>query len=433
METKGQAPRITIEEDPPHLVPAELKKDADLIVRELIPTFAGIDAAELEQYVDADVDWLVDYVFSADQPTVFGAASKATKTTQLVDLSVALATGSKWLDFFNVSKQRKVLFITGESNYRAISKRIARALKKRDQKWRDVSGWLRVEAVEFPTLPNATDKIGIASDIEEHGIDVVIIDPLYRGLGTLDTHRMAEMGDAIVSFTKACQPASVIIAHHIIKSAAREPGPPTLESLSGAGLAESCGNWWLIGRNKPYDFDRIHDLSVTYGGRDEQAGFRRIVFNEQLWTFDITSGEEIKIQKVKEQQERTQQGRIARRLSARDEVLKLLEKQKTPVSKKWIEEISKASQNDIRSAVTALLADGTLVCAPYHDSVGRTQPSGVILATNLPTVCDEPPKKPTTKKPTKKPTRKPNTNPSKKTTKKTTKKLATRRNKIDAR
>lgn len=87
--------------------------------------------------------------------------------------------------------------------------------------------------------------MAIKADIEQHKIEVVIIDPLYRGLSGLDTNKLVEMGGAIVEFAKVCQPASLILSHHTTKAAAREGGAPTLESLSGAGLAESCGKWCL--------------------------------------------------------------------------------------------------------------------------------------------------------------------------------------------
>ncbi len=353
--------------------------EAEQQVRLSLPSFAGIDAMELEQHVDTENDWLVDSVFSADQPTIFGAASKATKTTQLVDLSVSLATGTQWLASFNVPKQRKVLFITGESNYRAISKRIRRALSVRGLSWSDVSGWLRVEAIEFPTLPSPKDQLRIEADIKEHGIEVVIIDPLYRGLGTLDTHRMAEMGDAIVSFTKACQPASVIISHHIIKSAAREFGPPTLESLSGAGLAESCGNWWLIGRNEPYQFDRRHDLSITYGGRDEQAGYKRIVFDEANWTFEITDGKDVKDQRNRERDAKKQQERETKLNEAKAGVKHCLANIKEPKPKTWVEARSGAVQVLTRVAIGDLLNNGTLVELEYKDGRNITR-TGLILS-----------------------------------------------------
>ncbi len=138
-----------------------------------LPTFHGVDAADLSKYENEPVDWFVDNVFSSDQPTIFGAASKVGKTTQLSDLAVALAMRgppdhpSKWLGHFNVPKRRKVLFITGEANNRAASKRIGKALRIRGLDWTDVSGWLRVEAVDFPTLPNIEHRIGIAEGNQE--------------------------------------------------------------------------------------------------------------------------------------------------------------------------------------------------------------------------------------------------------------------------
>ena len=372
METNGRG-SIIVEDHPPHLAQDELALEANAEQRKSFPSFAGIDAAELSNYVDSEVDWLVDGIFSADQPTIFGAASKATKTTQLVDLSVALATATPWINSFDVSKRRRVLFITGESNRRAISKRIKRALKVRKLNWSDVQDWLRVEAIEFPAIPSATDQVGIKNDIDEHGIEVVIIDPLYRGLKGLDTHRMAEVGDAIISFVAACKPASVIISHHTIKSAAREFGTPMLEDLSGAGLAESCGNWWLIGRNKKYEFDRVHDLTVSFGGRDEQAGLKRIVFNEKDWTFAVTSGQDIKKQKERERAERDQKNRETQRNEAIAEIKRVIDGVTEAKPKSWFEDRCQCAKTHVRIGIAAMLGDSTLVEQDYKDSMNRRQ------------------------------------------------------------
>lgn len=342
-------------------------------------TFAGVDAKDLAKYVDMEADWLVDGIFSADQPTVFGAASKATKTTQLVDLSVSLATTTPWLGHFPVSKRRKVLFITGESNYRAASKRIKRALDVRGFTWSDVSEYLRVEAIEFPSLPSATDQAAITRDVKDHGIDVVIIDPLYRGLTGVDLFKMNEMGSAIIQFVKACQPASVIISHHIVKAAAREMGQPTLEDLSGAGLAESAGNWWLIGRNGPYAFDRMHDLSVVYGGRDEQAGLLRVVFNEAEWTAEVTSGHDVADQRAKDAQNKKQQAKESQVREARAGVLHSLANEQEPKSKSWVEDRSGHPQKVTRLAIAELLNDLSIVEQSYTDARNH-QLTGLILA-----------------------------------------------------
>lgn len=346
-------------------------------------SFAGVAATDLAKYVDMEADWLVDGIFSADQPTVFGAASKATKTTQLVDLSVSLATTTPWLGHFPVSKRRKVLLITGESNYRAASKRIKRALDVRKLTWADVAEDLRVEAMEFPALPSIGDRAAIAADVKKHGIEVVMIDPLYRGLMGVDLFKMNEVADSIIQFVKACQPASVIISHHIVKAAAREMGQPTLEDLSGAGLAESAGNWWLIGRNGPYAFDRMHDLSVVYGGRDEQAGLLRVVFNEAEWTAEVASGHDVAEQRVRDAQNKKQQAKNKQVREARAGVLHSLANERKPKSKSWVEDRSGHPQKVTRLAIAELLNDLSIVERPYTDARNH-QLTGLILATMAP-------------------------------------------------
>lgn len=337
-------------------------------------SFAGIDASELEQFQEQEPDWLVEGIASADQPWIFGAASKATKTTQLLDLTVAQATATRWLGEFSVPKRRKTLLVTGESNYRACSKRILRALGARGLKWADVTGYLRVEAIEFPTLPSLGHQLQIAADVREHGFEVVIIDPLYRGLAGLDVNRMPEVASAIVAFTKAVQPASLVISHHVTKSSARDlTGPPNLEDLSGAGLAESCGNWWLIGRNEPYKFNRIHDLIVQFGGRDEQSGLKRIVFNEANWTFEISSGDEIKEQRQREREEQRQLSKQAELSKAKESIQNCLAKENKPRPKSFIEDRSGHSQSVTRAAVAELLTQQVLKEQPYLDTRGKSQ------------------------------------------------------------
>lgn len=336
-------------------------------------TFAGVDARDLEAEAAKPTDWIVDYVLSIDQPTVFGAASKVGKTTQLIDLAVSLATKTDWLGHFNVPKRRRTLLITGESNKKAAGKRIAKALKAKSLSWDDLGDNLRVEAVEFPTLPSINDQETVRQLVEEYKIDIVIVDPLYRGLGGIDSHRMPEVASAIVSFFKACQPAGLILSHHITKAAARLGGPPSMEDLSGAGLAESCGNWWLMGRNVPYAFDQIHDLAVTFGGRDEQSGIKRIVFDESKWTFEITSGADIQEQKQRERDQKKQEAEEEKLRYASAQVIHVLANQKQFQPRSWIETRSKAGQGMTRKAIADLLDSGQLIEGDYLDKCNRTK------------------------------------------------------------
>jgi hypothetical protein len=190
---------------------------------------------------------------------------------------------------------------------------------------------------------------------------------------------MPEVASAIVSFTKAVAPASLVISHHVTKTSARDlTGPPTLEDLSGAGLAESCGNWWLLGRNEPYRFNRIHDLVVQFGGRDEQAGIKRIVFNESDWSFDVTGGEDLKEQRKREREQRQQQDRDAKLNEAIAAVKHCLANQKEPRPKTWVESRSGHSQALTRGAIAVLLTELVIEEIEYRDARNVTR-TGLVL------------------------------------------------------
>jgi len=371
-----------------------VEKNAPDIEEELrqkaTPTFAGLDVSSLEEFAHQPVDWLVSDVFGADQPTVFGARSKAGKTSQLCDLSIALATQTNWLGHFDVPKQRRVLFITGESNNRAISKRLRRAAESRNSSLRKLGGWLRVEAINFPKLPITLHCEAIARTIEQWGIEVVILDPLYRGLTSdMDTNKMAAVGEAIVQFARACQPASLILSHHTTKSAAREYGqPPELEDMTGAGIAESCGNWWLLGRNKKYEWNWQHDLCVQYGGRDEQAGAKRIQFDEENWKFEVESFRdylddskaEQKAQREAEKARANQQ----RLLQARAQIKAALANQPRPISRTALLEQCSGTRTILSTALAEMIHELEITTRSYHDDQRRLQPCGYILQTRVP-------------------------------------------------
>jgi len=356
--------------------------------------FEGIDIVELEQFADEQPDWIVDGIFSADQPTLFGARSKCLKTTQLIDMSVALASGTPWLTSFNVAKRRRVLFITGESNYRAASRRLRKACQSRINPqtgekltFRDISGMLRIEAVNFPKLPRREDCEHIKRVIDRHHPDVVIIDPLYRGLtADIDPHKMSQVGEAIVYFAHCCQPAALFISHHVVKSSARELGaPPELEDMNGAGIAESCGNWWLVGRNEKYQWDWQHDLCVQFGGRDEQGGARRIVFNESTWTSEVENyrdfigGRQEAAEKAQDEKKRDSHQRKIEQ--ARLRIMTAMRNKKAPRSKRAIEDLRGAvPQTAFREAFADMVTDQTICVRSYRDGQNRLQSEGYLLA-----------------------------------------------------
>lgn len=324
-------------------------------------------------------------MFTIDEPLLVGARSKACKTLQLTDLAVAVASGMPWMNIFEVPKRRKVLFISGETNRRRIAKHIAKACVARELILDDLSGFLRVEAVDFPCLPRLADQDGIRADIEKHEIELVIVDPLYRGLMGVDSSRLSEMRDAIKSFQAACSPACMILSHHVIKSAAREYGTaPQLEDMTGAGIAESCGQWWLVGRNEKYAWDWKHDLCVQFGGREGQGGGRRILFNEYDWTFQVDSWHDF----ISESdQERQRQSDDAKRdaderksNNTRVKIFKACRNIKTPRSRTRMRDDAGLSGISFGCVFADLVREQTIVMRPYLDGANRIQSEGYLLA-----------------------------------------------------
>lgn len=351
----------------------------------VVRSFAGIDASELESYSMQEPDWLVEDIFTIDESALVGARSKGCKTLQLTDLAVALVSGTKWMGHFEVPKRRKVLLITGEANYRRISKHIEKACKARGIKFADLKEFLRVEAINFPCLPSAKDQATIRADVQRYGFEVVIVDPLYRGLNGVDSARLSEMGSAIKEFEAACAPACMILSHHVVKSAAREYGqPPALEDMTGAGIAESCGQWWLIGRNKKYEWDGMHDLCVQFGGREGQGGGRRILFNEHYWTFQVEGWHEFTSEADRErQQQRDNAKRDAEEIKMNQNRVKILNTSrniKTPRSRTRIRDEAGMSGNSFGTVFAQLVQEQTFLVRPYRDGANRIKSEGYILA-----------------------------------------------------
>lgn len=347
-------------------------------------TFAGIGSDELAGFASMEADWLVQDVFTIDEPLMVGARSKCCKTLQLVDLAIALATGTPWMGTFEVPKRRRVLFISGETNNRRMAKHIANACRARGFTFADLGDWLRVECNEFPSLPSASDLAAIRRTIERHGIEVVIADPLYRGMAGVDGSQLFEMGDALKNFQTACRPACAILSHHSTKTAAREYGKaPSLEDMAGAGVAEFAGQAWRVGRNEPYAWDGRHDLCVEFGGREGQAGGRRILFDERAWTFEVEHLADY-IEGADEdrrtQQETAKREAEDRKLNqARLKIISACRNVKTPQSRTRIRDASGQSGVVFGKAFADLVQEQSLLPRTYRDGGNRIQPEGYIL------------------------------------------------------
>lgn len=356
-----------------------------------IPSFGGIDAADLQAFVGQSVEWLVSDVFSDDEPLIIGAARKSCKTLLLFDLACAVATGTDWLKTFHVPRQRRVLFVTGETNYRRTAVHVQKCLASRAMTWGDVAGWLRVEAKDFPSFTKKVDLDGIRQTVAEHGAEVVILDPLFRGMQAVDASKLFEVGPVLKELQAAVSPALMILSHHFVKPLkhfkAMEPGSgavplPSLDDLTGAGIAESCGQWWLQTRTERYQYDDRHSLIVEFGGREGQSGALQIAFDERCWQFDVRSASEFRQAAVQLKQEQQSKQAEAQRESDRCAVMRVLRNCKEPMSKETVKTRvgMQGSRGRFEAAFGDLLVDQSVSTRRYQDVCGRWQKSGFILS-----------------------------------------------------
>ncbi len=347
--------------------------------------FSGLNAPDLAKYAAMKPEWLVDGLFTVDEPILFGARSKCCKTLTLSDLAAGLASGTNFMDQFTVPVRRRVLFISGEANHRRMGGHLQRACEARGLELPDLGEWLRTETVDFPQLPSESDRADVSRLVRELGIEVVIVDPLYRGTAGVDSSRLAEMGSAIKGFQAACHPATMIVSHHVVKASAREIGRlPTLEDMTGAGIAESFGQWWLVGRNEEYQWNHQHDLCVQFGGREGQCGGKRILFNEDAWKFDVADLSEYREQTREtwnvQKDNRQSSAREAKLRQGRESILSACRVIQSPASKSRIRDLSKQSRDTFGIPFEELVSNGEIVRRAYKDSQGRSKSDGYILA-----------------------------------------------------
>jgi 5S rRNA maturation endonuclease (ribonuclease M5) len=339
-----------------------------------VRSFAGKAASELWDLADQPVQWLVEDVISCDQPTIFGAKQKSLKTTLLTDLAVSLASGMAWLGKFKVPQPRRVLFVTGEASEAAAIRKVRRAAQSRNLRREDFTDCLRIEAITFPTLPSLEDCMAVASAVKEHGIEVVLLDPLYMGLQGLNTSNLTEVGPAMRQFMALCRPANVIIAHHVKKTASFDDAP-NLEDLSQAGIAEFAGNYWLMGRMGEYTGDGQHTLAVRYGGRDEQFGLLKLQFDERQWTSHITSlMDHREDQKVRKETEKVN--------AMTAKILKELKRYPDGISEASLASAvgTKRERSPYQTALEELEQRKAIVCLPEFKAKNRTVCLGWKLA-----------------------------------------------------
>jgi replicative DNA helicase len=234
--------------------------------------------------------YLIKRVLVKGQPMVVGAPKKSMKTWTSLDLAISLASGPPFLGHFEVLERCRVGFISGESgeatikaNARAICAAKGIAPLSLGIHW----------GFTVPRLSQADDRAWLCKQINDGGLGVIILDPLYlsllAGSHGIDPANFFQMGPLLRDVAQVCLDAGAtpVLVHHFNR--ARERGDPRakyakpgLEDLAYGGIGEFARQWLLLNhRERFHEGTGQHKLWLVVGG---SAG------HSSEWVYDADEG-----------------------------------------------------------------------------------------------------------------------------------------------
>lgn len=233
-----------------------------------------------------ELEYLIPGVFVARHPCLVGGPKKGMKTSIVIDLVIALATGRLFLGRFAVARPVTVIILSGESGLATLQETARR-----------IARWMGVRLAEIdrllwsdflPQLEDLRHLDAVERMIEETQCEVLVIDPLYLCMSGADAANLFVQGSLLRRVSEICRRHGValVLCHHTRKRPKLknqgEFDPPELDDLAWAGFAEFARQWLLLGRREAYEPGTgQHRLWLSAGGSAGHGG---------LWAVDIDEG-----------------------------------------------------------------------------------------------------------------------------------------------
>ena len=242
-------------------------------------TMAELDAAEFS------TEYLVEGILVANQPCVIAAGKKSLKTNIACDLTLSLASGSKFLGEFWTPQAVRVAIMTGESGDSTTQETMRRIA--RSKPWINLADYSNaICSFDLPRLGQPQTRRELERFITDNGLKVLIIDPAYLCLDLGDdAGNLFTVGKKLRELTDIghATGSTIIIIHHNKKSVNDPFAIPELESIAWSGFQEWARQWLLIGRRELYNAEQAgsHKLWLNVGGSAGHSG---------CWAVDIEEG-----------------------------------------------------------------------------------------------------------------------------------------------
>ncbi|MDX1945241.1 MAG: AAA family ATPase [Pirellulaceae bacterium] len=337
-----------------------------------------------------DLDYLIDNVMPKGQPGVIGAPPKTMKTTFAVDLGLSLATGGYFLGYFRVRQPARVMMFSAESGIGTLQLTAKSIAAEAGLDLASITNLFWCE--QLPKLGSDRQLARLEATYKRTPFDVLIFDPLYKGLPNIDPKNIFAQGELLEPFSRWCceRGITLVFVHHLKKGVADPYAPPELADLSYAGIAEHVRWWLLLSRREKYIPPAAHRLWMATGGSAGHSG---------LWAIDVDQGEfvpgqlrkwDVRIQNAQEAQRaaacREQEAKLAKLKvnAAADQqtLLKTLERFPEGETKTGIRNASLLRTERLDEALRVAIAAGTVVTCDLFKSGKKTPIGGYRLATS---------------------------------------------------
>jgi phage/plasmid primase-like uncharacterized protein len=260
-------------------------------------TFGRMTSTELFGQ-DFSVRYLINGALAERQHGVISGRFKSQKTHIAVAAAIAMATGHRFLNAFDVPQTRRVGIFCGEGGpaHMQLMGRAICAEMLVDPAGLDKLFWF----TRVPRVNEAAHREALESAVTSDALDVVILDPTYlllSGVSDKASNYMV-MADALALLTDIGERTGVtcIVVHHNKKTS--DFTVPDLADISFSGTAEWAGQWILLGHRAPFDANaKSTKLWMNIGGRVGHGGLYGVDIDEYspdgpVWHATVTDADE---------------------------------------------------------------------------------------------------------------------------------------------
>lgn len=199
------------------------------------PGFPTVRVGEVKPLDKSSGDWLVEGLWSWRAVGVVGGPPKSAKSWTAMDLALSVATGTKALGAFPVTKPGPVVFFAAEDAQPRVRERFAAIAATRNL---DL-GAIDVHLLDVPILrlDDSKDQRRLVHTLRNLRPRLLVLDPLVR-LHTCEENSSTEIS-GLLSFLRSLEreiETSVLLVHHTRKDV-------SLNAQPGQGLRGSSDIW----------------------------------------------------------------------------------------------------------------------------------------------------------------------------------------------